>query len=112
MAYGDVNYKIVKTASVVYATTALGQALLLTDNSLSSTFSADDVMNIDVQLLNANTFYIAPSHIPGNTGLTIRSGSLNSLKPMTVDNIKNLNAYLSAASSNASAAYTFWQRLP
>ena len=48
MAYGDVNYEIAKTASVAYATTALSQLLLLTDNSLSSTFNLDEVFVLQV----------------------------------------------------------------
>lgn len=115
MAYGDTNYKIAKAASVVYATTALSQALLLTDNSLSAQHSASEVFYVDVQILNANTFVLAPSTLGGNAGgagYTIYSGSVIHLKPMTVDNIKNLAAWNSAASANASAQYVFWQRLP
>ena len=115
MAFGDHSFKIAKTASVVYATTALSQALLLTDNSLSANHNAKEVFYVDVQILNANTFKIAPSTLGGNlggAGYTVYSGSVIHLKPMTVDNIKNLAAWNSAASANASAQYVFWRRLP
>lgn len=113
MAYGDVNYEIAKTASVVYATTALSQALLLTDNSLSATYNLDEVFILDVELANANAFRIAPSTLSNNIGITMNAGSaVKRFLPMTVDRINNLVAYNAAASANASANYLFWRRLP
>lgn len=113
MAYGDPNYEIAKTASVVYATTALSQQLLLTDNSLSSTYNLDEVFMVDVELANANAFRLAPSSLSNNFGITINAGSaVKTLPPMKVRNISQLAAYNAAASANASAIYIFWRRLP
>ena len=113
MAYGDVNYELVKSASVVYVTTGLSQALLLTDNSLSSLFNVDDVLQIEAELLNANSFRLTTSALSNNSGITFDSGSpTRSLKPMKIRNISGLAVYHVAASSNASAAYHFWRRNP
>lgn len=113
MAYGDVNYEMAKTASVVYVTTAGAQELLLTDNSLSSTYNLDEVFIIDVELVNANAFRVAPSSLSNNVGITINAGSaVKTLPPMKVRNIAQLVAYNAATSANASATYIFWRRLP
>ena len=113
MAYGDINFEVAKTASVIYATTALSQQLLLADNSLSSTFNLDEVFVIDIELANANAFRIAPSSLSNDFGITINAGSaVKTLPPMKVRNIGQLAAYNAAASANASAYYIFWRRLP
>lgn len=111
MAYGDVNYEIVKSASVVYETTGLSQAFLLTDNSLSAAFNLDEVLFVDVQLLNANDFRLSLSSLSNDSGIVFNAGSpMQKLKPMKVGNIIGLAAYNAAASANASATYTFWRR--
>jgi hypothetical protein len=113
MAYGDVNFEIAKTSSVVYATTGLSQQLLLTDNSLSSTYNLDEVFIIDVELANANAFRIAPSSLSNNIGISFNEGSaVKTLPPMKVRNINQLAAYNASASANASVVYTFWRKLP
>jgi len=113
MAYGDVSYELSKSGSVAYATTALGQKILLTDNSLSSTFNPDDVWITDVELTGAHSFRIAPSGLSNNFGINITAASARiTLPPMKGRNIENLRAYNVAASSNASASYLFWRRLP
>ncbi len=111
MAYGDVNYELVKSASVIYSTTALSQLLLLTDNSLSANFNLKDVLFMDAELMNANAFRITASSLSNDSGVTLNEGSaIQKFRPMTVGNINNLAVYLSATSSNASATYTFWTR--
>lgn len=113
MTYGDVNFELAKSASVGYATTADSQLLLLTDNSLSSTYNLDEVFVIDVELTGVNPFRIAPSGLSNNFGITINIASaVKTLPAMKVRNINQLVAYNVAASSNASANYLFWRRLP
>ncbi len=113
MAYGDVNYELVKSGSVTYETTALSQLLLLTDNSLSSTYNADEVFVIDVELTGANSFRLAPSGLSNDFGITFSAGSrTRTLLPMSVQNITQLAAYNAATSANASANYLFWRRNP
>jgi hypothetical protein len=113
MAYGDVNYEIVKTASVAYATTALSQALLLTDNSLSVVFNLDDVLYLNASILGTNSFRIAPSSLSNDIGIQISSASpSHNFKPMKVRNIINLAAYNEAASANGSGLYIFWAKNP
>ena len=113
MAYGDVNYELVRSASIAYETTGLSQALLLDDNSLSSLFNLDDVLQIEAELLNANAFRLTTSALSNNSGITFDSGSpTRSLKPMKVRNINSLAVYHVATSSNASAAFHFWRRNP
>ena len=113
MSYGDPSYEMAKSGSVAYATTALGQNILLTDNSLSSTFSADDVWIVDIELTGANAFRIAPSALSNNFGITITAASAKKTLPaMKGRNIENLRAYNAATSANASANYLFWRRLP
>lgn len=113
MAYGDVNYEIVKSASIVYETTGLSQAFLLTDNSLSNAFAMDEVLFVDVELMNANAFRISPSSLSNDSGLILNASSSNKpLKPMKVRNIINLAVYNAATSANASVTYTFWRRNP
>ncbi len=113
MAYGDTNYELVKSGSVAYATTALAQELLLTDNSLSSTYNLGEVFMIDVELTGANAFRIAPSGLSNDFGITLNVGSaVRTLRPMSVRNIAQLVAYNAATSANASANYLFWRRNP
>ena len=113
MAYGDVNYELVKSGSVMYETTALSQELLLTDNSLSSTYNLDEVFIVDVELTGTNAFRIAPSGLSNNIGITFAAGSrVKTLPPMSVRNIAQLAAYNAATSANASANYLFWRRNP
>lgn len=113
MAYGDVNYEIAKSASVLYETTALAQELLLTDNSLSATYNLDEVFVLDIELAGANSFRMAPSSLSNNFGITFSAASpAKTLLPMKVRNIAQLVAYNVATSSNASANYVFWRRNP
>ena len=101
------------SGSVTYLTTGLGQGLLLTDNSLSSTFNPDDVFLVDVESTGANAFHIAPSSLSNDVGVSLTAASARlSLPPMTARNIENLRVYNAAASANASALYLFWRRLP
>lgn len=114
MAYGDVNYEIVKTASVAYATTALSQLLLLTDNSLSSTFNLDEVFVLQVVQTGANAMRIAPSSLSNDISVWPFSAAspLYEFQPTSVRNIVNLVAYNAAASANASANFVFYCREP
>ncbi len=113
MAYGDISWEIAKTGSVVYATTADAQLLLLTDNSLSSTYNLDEVFIIGVELTGTNAFHIAPSSVSNNFGISLNVGSaVQTLPAMKNRNIDNLRAYNAATSANASANYIFWRRLP
>ena len=113
MSYGDPSYELSKSGSVAYATTALGQSILLTDNSLSSTFNPDDVWIVDVELTGANTLRIAPSSLSNNFGITFTAASAKKTLPaMKGRNIENLRAYNLSASANASANFLFWRRLP
>lgn len=113
MSYGDVSYEMSKSGSAAYLTTAEGQSILLTDNSLSSTFNPDDVWITDVELTGANTLRIAPSGLSNNFGITVTAASARiTLPPMNGRNIENLLVYNASASANASANFLFWRRLP
>ena len=109
MAYGDIHYNMYATGSTILNNASqnlLGNYTGLSDLNLS------DVVELDLNALNANNYLVSASGFTNNSGIRVSSGSTVQLRPMRVRNASGLVAYLETASANASAMWVIWRREP